>query len=68
MSSETGAPLMEALHGTVITGAYGDERGFGPHDREGVSPDDMYFGRFEDMRFSPVTDDILSTGLPMVEQ
>ena len=65
---KTGAPLMEALHGTVITGANGDERGFGPQDREGVSPDDMYFGRFEDMRFAPVTDDILSTGLPTVEQ
>jgi ABC-type branched-subunit amino acid transport system substrate-binding protein len=64
----TGKPLMAALNGTVITGANGDERGFGPEDREGVSPDDMYFGRFEDMRFAPVTDDILSTGLPTVEQ
>ena len=65
---KTGPPLIDALHGTVITGANGDERGFGPEDREGVSPDDMYFGRFADMRFAPVTDDILSTGLPMVEQ
>ena len=64
----TGAPLMDALHRTVITGANGDERGFGPQDREGVSPDDMYFGRFQGMRFAPVTDDILSTGLPTVEQ
>ena len=27
-------------------GQKGDERGYGPTDREGVSPDDMYFGRF----------------------
>jgi len=64
----TGAPLMEALDNTVVTGANGDERGFGPTDREGVSPDDMYFARFKDMRFAPVTDDILSTGLPTVAQ
>ena len=65
---ERGAPLMEALNSTVITGANGDERGFGPADREGVSPDDMYFGRFEDLRFAPVDDDILSTNLPPVPQ
>jgi ABC-type branched-subunit amino acid transport system substrate-binding protein len=63
-----GAPLMEAMPKTVITGANGDERGFGPDDREGVSPDDMYFGVFKDMRFAAVTDDILSTNLPTVEQ
>ena len=63
-----GGPLMEALNSTVITGANGDERGFGPADREGVSPDDMYFGRFEDLRFAPVDDDILSTNLPPVPQ
>ena len=63
-----GGPLMDALHSTVITGANGDERGFGPADREGVSPDDMYFGRFEDLRFAPVDDDILSTNLPPVPQ
>jgi hypothetical protein len=65
---EAGGPLVEALNSTVITGANGDERGFGPADREGVSPDDMYFGRFEDLRFSPVDDDILSTNLPDVPQ
>jgi ABC-type branched-subunit amino acid transport system substrate-binding protein len=64
----TGAPLLAALERTVITGANGDERGFGPDDREGVSPDDMYFGRFRDLRFAPVTDDILSTHLPPVSQ
>jgi ABC-type branched-subunit amino acid transport system substrate-binding protein len=65
---EAGGPLLDALNSTVITGANGDERGFGPADREGVSPDDMYFGRFENMRFSPVDDDILSTDLPDVPQ
>ncbi|MDT7545839.1 MAG: branched-chain amino acid transport system substrate-binding protein [Actinomycetota bacterium] len=67
-SGKGGAALMEALQRTVVTGANGDERGFGAEDREGVSPDDMYFGRFKDMRFVPVTDDILSTGLPTVAQ
>ena len=65
---EAGGPLIEALNSTVITGANGDERGYGPADREGVSPDDMYFGRFEDLRFFPVDDDILSTNLPDVPQ
>jgi ABC-type branched-subunit amino acid transport system substrate-binding protein len=63
-----GPPLMEAMQRTVITGANGDERGFGPEDREGVSPDDMYFGVFKDMRFAAVKDDILSTNLPAVPQ
>ncbi len=66
---EPGAPLMAALETTVVTGANGDERGYGPTDREGVSPDDMYFGRFgPDLRFTPVGDDVLSTGLPPVAQ
>ena len=65
---DAGGPLLDALNSTVITGANGDERGFGPDDREGVSPDDMYFGRFKDLRFSPVDDDILSTNLPDVPQ
>jgi len=63
-----GQPLMDALQSTVITGANGDERGFGPGDREGVSPDDMYFARFQAMRFTPVRDDVLSTNLPVVGQ
>lgn len=64
-----GPPLMAALQRTVITGANGDERGYGETDREAVSPDDMYFGRFgPDLRFAPVEDDVLSTGLPPVEQ
>ena len=64
-----GQPLMDALDTTVVTGANGDERGYGETDREGVSPDDMYFARFgSDLRFTPVTDDILSTNLPPVQQ
>lgn len=63
-----GGPLLAALERTVITGANGDERGFGPTDREGVSPDDMYFARFEGLRFAPVKDDLLSTDLPAVPQ
>jgi ABC-type branched-subunit amino acid transport system substrate-binding protein len=60
--------LFEALLHTTITGANGDERGFGPEDREGVSPDDMYFATFTAMRFHPNRDDLLSTNLPEVPQ
>jgi ABC-type branched-subunit amino acid transport system substrate-binding protein len=63
-----GQRLMRALDDTVITGANGDERGYSPSDREGVVPDDMYFGRFHDMRYAPVKDDVLSTNLPPVDQ
>ena len=60
--------VWDALLHTVITGANGDERGFGPDDREGVSPDDMYFASFTDMRFHANKDDKLSTNLPDVPQ
>ncbi|HVF21037.1 MAG TPA: ABC transporter substrate-binding protein [Mycobacteriales bacterium] len=64
----TGPPLIEALNTVFITGANGDERSFGPQNHEGVSQDDMYFGRFRRMRFYPVADDILSENLPPVPQ
>ncbi|HUR15544.1 MAG TPA: ABC transporter substrate-binding protein [Mycobacteriales bacterium] len=60
--------VYDALLRVTITGANGDERGFGPDDREGVSPDDMYFATFTDMRFHPNRDDKLSTNLPEVPQ
>jgi ABC-type branched-subunit amino acid transport system substrate-binding protein len=62
------AKVFDALLHVTITGANGDERGFGPDDREGVSPDDMYFATFTDMRFHPNRDDKLSTNLPEVPQ
>ena len=62
------AKVYEALQSVSITGANGDERGFGPDDREGVSPDDMYFAEFTDLRFHPRHDDKLSTNLPEVPQ
>ncbi|MDQ1745124.1 MAG: hypothetical protein QOE23_3463, partial [Pseudonocardiales bacterium] len=64
----TGPPLLAAVEGVSVTGANGDQRGFGPDDREGVSAGDMYFGRFAGMRFAAVTDDALSTRLPVVAQ
>jgi branched-chain amino acid transport system substrate-binding protein len=64
----TGAPFLAAVEGASVTGANGDQRGFGPDDREGVSASDMYFGRFAAMRFAAVTDDALSTQLPAVAQ
>jgi len=63
-----GGLLLDALENTTITGANGDERGFGPAQREGVSPDDMYFARFSGFVFLPVQDDVLSEGLPAVPQ
>jgi hypothetical protein len=62
------AKVFDALLHVTITGANGDERGFGPDDREGVSPDDMYFATFTGMRFHPNHDDKLSTNLPEVPQ
>ena len=62
------AKVYEALQAVSITGANGDDRGFGPDDREGVSPDDMYFAHFVGMRFVPNRDDVLSTNLPEVAQ
>ncbi len=63
-----GGLLLDALENTTITGANGDERGFGPDQREGVSPDDMYFARFNGFVFLTVQDDVLSEGLPAVPQ
>jgi branched-chain amino acid transport system substrate-binding protein len=62
------AKVYAALQQVTITGANGDERGYSPDDREGVSPDDMYFAHFEGMRFVPNRDDKLSTNLPSVPQ
>lgn len=62
------AKVYAALQEVTVTGANGDERGFGPDDREGVSPDDMYFAHFVGMRFEPNRDDKLSTNLPAVPQ
>jgi ABC-type branched-subunit amino acid transport system substrate-binding protein len=65
----TGAKLTSVLAGNeVITGANGDERGYGESSREGVSPDDMYFAVFHGFVFAPVTDDLLSQNLPAVPQ
>jgi len=63
-----GKPLLDAFNEVSITGANGDERSFLPRNHEGVSSDDMYIARFEDMRFKPVRDDFLSASLPEVPQ
>jgi ABC-type branched-subunit amino acid transport system substrate-binding protein len=67
-AKSVGAPLLASLDKVVITGANGDERGFVPGVREGVSSDDMYFGKFNGFRFAPVNDDLLSDSLPSVPQ
>jgi ABC-type branched-subunit amino acid transport system substrate-binding protein len=64
-----GAPLVQALNdGTKIVGANGDQRGYNAEYHEGVSPQDMYFARFDGFVFVPVTDDPLSGTLPTVDQ
>ena len=64
-----GEPLLSTLEGkVVIVGANGDERGYLPTTREGVSPDDMYFALFHGFTFAPVNDDLLSQNLPAVPQ
>jgi ABC-type branched-subunit amino acid transport system substrate-binding protein len=68
-SGGVGTPLLQTLEGkVVITGANGDERGYLESTREGVSPDDMYFAKFDGFVFAPVTDDLLSQNLPVVPQ
>ena len=64
-----GPALLSVLsNNEVITGANGDERGFSPSNHSAVSPDDMYFAVFNGFEFAPVTDDLLSKGLPAVPQ
>jgi hypothetical protein len=67
-AGQLGAALLAAVQSVSITGANGDQRAFGPDNREGVSSSDMYFARFSNLRFAPVTDDLLSTNLPAVGQ
>jgi ABC-type branched-subunit amino acid transport system substrate-binding protein len=60
--------VLRALDEVTIRGANGDERGFNVHNHEGVVDDDVYFARFEDMTFLPVSDDALSSTLPVIDQ
>lgn len=64
-----GAPMLQTLNdGARIVGANGDQRGYSADYHEGVSPQDMYFARFDGFVFVPVTDDPLSGTLPRVNQ
>jgi ABC-type branched-subunit amino acid transport system substrate-binding protein len=64
-----GAPLLQTINdGARITGANGDQRSYNAKYHEGVSPQDMYFARFEGFTFVPVKDDPLSGSLPIVNQ
>jgi ABC-type branched-subunit amino acid transport system substrate-binding protein len=68
-SGALGAPLLQTLNdGARITGANGDQRSYNAQYHEGVSPQDMYFARFEGFTFVPVHDDPLSGSLPVVNQ
>ncbi|HWK26388.1 MAG TPA: ABC transporter substrate-binding protein [Solirubrobacter sp.] len=64
-----GAPLLQTLNdGARIVGANGDQRGYSADYHEGVSPQDMYFARFDGFVFVPVDDDPLSGALPRIDQ
>jgi ABC-type branched-subunit amino acid transport system substrate-binding protein len=63
-----GQPLVQALNTVSVVGANGDGRGYSPEYHESVSPQDMYFARFDGFTFVPVTDDPLSGSLPSVPQ
>ena len=60
--------ITAALNQVTTQGANGDERGFNEHNHEGVVDDDVYFARFHDMTFAPVSDDPLSSTLPVIPQ
>ena len=60
--------VLAALNQVFIRGANGDERGFNERNHEGVVDDDVYFARFAEMVFQPVSDDPLSSTLPAIDQ
>jgi branched-chain amino acid transport system substrate-binding protein len=60
--------ITAALNQVTTQGANGDERGFNEHNHEGVVDDDVYFARFHDMTFAPISDDPLSSTLPVIQQ
>jgi branched-chain amino acid transport system substrate-binding protein len=60
--------ITAALNQVTTQGANGDERGFNEHNHEGVVDDDVYFARFRDMTYRPVSDDPLSSTLPPIPQ
>jgi ABC-type branched-subunit amino acid transport system substrate-binding protein len=62
------AKVLDALNQVDVQGANGDERGFNENNHEGVVDDDVYFAVFEDMTFTPVEDDPLSSTLDVIDQ
>jgi branched-chain amino acid transport system substrate-binding protein len=66
--STSPAAVRKALEQVTVRGVNGDERGFNQRNHEGVIDDDVYFARFHDMTFHPVTDDPLSATLPEISQ
>jgi ABC-type branched-subunit amino acid transport system substrate-binding protein len=66
--STEGSKVIAALNQVDIQGANGDERGFNEKNHEGVVDDDVYFAVFEDMTFTPVKDDPLSSTLQVIPQ
>lgn len=66
--STDAAKVLAALNQVSTKGANGDNRGFNQASHEGVVDDDVYFARFHDMTFEPVTDDALSKTLPPIVQ
>lgn len=63
-----GRKVISQLNQVSAEGANGDLRGFNEHSHEGVVDDDVYFARFQGMRYFPVKDDALSATLPKIDQ
>jgi ABC-type branched-subunit amino acid transport system substrate-binding protein len=60
--------VLAGLNQVSAHGANGDQRGFNERSHEGVVDDDVYFARYRDMTFRPVSDDPLSATLPVIAQ
>lgn len=67
-STHASEVLVQAMEAAEATGANGDERSFNSKNHEGVVDDDIFFGVFRDMVWTPVRDDLLSATLPPIPQ
>jgi ABC-type branched-subunit amino acid transport system substrate-binding protein len=67
-NSTDGSKVIDLLNQVDVTGANGDERGFNEKNHDGVVDDDVYFGVFHDMIYTPVKNDPLSSTLDVIKQ
>jgi ABC-type branched-subunit amino acid transport system substrate-binding protein len=67
-NSTDGSKVIDLLNQVDITGANGDERGFNEKNHDGVVDDDVYFGVFHNMTYTPTQNDPLSSTLDVIKQ